>query len=69
MPDLAQLKEFIPFLVPLALAQVGLMIYAVYHILTHASYKRGNRPLWLIVSIAINFIGPILYFIFGKEDA
>lgn len=39
-------------------------------ILTHKSYKRGNRTLWLIVVIVgMQFIGPILYFLLGKEDS
>ena len=63
-----QLTEYLPFLIPLALAQFALMGYAVYHILTHKSYKRGSRTLWLVVSILVNFIGPILYFVLGKED-
>ena len=64
-----QISEFLPFIIPLALAQFGLMAYAVYHILTHKTYKIGNRAIWLVVSILINFIGPILYFVLGKEDA
>ncbi len=64
-----EIMEMLPFIIPLALAQFGLMAYAVWHILTHKNYKRGNMALWLIVSIAINFIGPILYFVLGKEDA
>ena len=63
-----QLMEFLPFLIPLAVAQYGLMGYAIYHILTHSKYKVGNRPMWLIISILINFIGPILYLVIGKED-
>ena len=63
-----QLTEFLPFLIPLALAQYALMGYAIYHILTHKTYKVGSRPLWLVVSILVNFIGPILYFVIGKED-
>ena len=65
-----QLKEFRPFLIPLVIAQFSLLGYTLYHILTHKSYKRGNRTLWLIVTIVLmNFIGPILYFLLGKEDA
>ncbi len=63
-----QLMEFLPFIIPLAIAQYALMGYAIYHILTHNRYKIGNRALWLIVSILVNFIGPILYFVIGKED-
>ena len=62
--------EFLPFLIPLVIVQFALLGYTLYHILTHKSYKLGNRTLWLIITIALmNFIGPILYFIFGKEDA
>ena len=64
-----QLKEFLPFLIPLVIAQFSLLGYTLYHILTHKTYKRGNRTLWLIVTIVLmNFIGPILYFLLGKED-
>ena len=65
-----QLKEFLPFLIPLVIAQFSLLGYTLYHILTHKTYKRGNRTLWLIVTIILmNFIGPILFFLLGKEDA
>jgi hypothetical protein len=64
-----EIMEMLPFIIPLALAQYGLMAYAVIHILTHQNYKRGSRALWLIVSILVNFIGPILYFVLGREDA
>ena len=63
-----QLMEFLPFLIPLAIAQYALMGYAIYHILTHNKYKVGNRAIWLVISILVNFIGPILYLVIGRED-
>ena len=64
------LKEMLPFLIPLILAELALLAYTLRHILTHKTYKRGTRTLWLIVSIVgMQFIGPILYFLLGKEDA
>ena len=64
-----QLAEFLPFLIPLVIAQFSLFGYTLYHILTHKTYKRGNRTLWLIVTVILmNFIGPILYFLLGKEE-
>ena len=63
-------KDFLPFLIPLAIAELALLGYTLYHILTHSTYKRGSRALWLIVAIVgMQFIGPILYFLLGKEDA
>ena len=67
MNALEQLIEYLPLLLPLLIAQFALFGYAYYHILTHTTYKMGNRITWLLVSL-INFIGPILYFVFGKED-
>ncbi|MCF2553835.1 PLDc N-terminal domain-containing protein [Faecalicatena contorta] len=68
--QLGQLTEFLPFLIPLIILEFGLLVYTLWHILTHKTYKRGNRVLWLIVTIiGMNYVGPILYFILGKEDA
>ena len=65
-----QIMEFLPFLIPLVIVQFGLLGYTLYHILTHKTYKRGNRTLWLVVVLVLmNYVGPILYFLLGKEDA
>lgn len=61
--------DVLPFLIPLAIVQLALLGYTFYHILTHKTYKRGNRTLWLVIAIiGMEFIGPILYFLFGKEE-
>ncbi len=61
--------ELFPLLIPLAIAEFALLGYTLYHILSHKNYKRGNRTLWLVVTIiGMEFIGPILYFLFGKEE-
>lgn len=45
------LNEMLPFLIPLVIVQFGLLGYTIYHILTHKNYKRGNRAIWLVVTI------------------
>lgn len=61
--------EMLPFLIPLVIVEFILLAYTLHHILTHSSYKRGNRTLWLFITIiGMNYIGPILYFLLGKED-
>jgi len=63
------LKDFLPFLIPLAVAELALLAITLRHILTHDRYKRGSRALWITVAIVgMQFIGPILYFTLGKED-
>ena len=64
-----KLMEFLPLLIPLVIAQLALFGYTLWHILTHDTYKRGNRAVWLVITIAMmNFVGPILYFVLGRKD-
>ena len=64
-----KITELLPFLIPLAIVEFALLGYTLYHILTHKNFKRGNRTLWLVVVIiGMEFIGPILYFLLGRED-
>lgn len=64
-----KIMEFLPFLIPLVIAEFALLGYTLYHILTHKYYKRGTRTLWLVITvIGMSFIGPVSYFLFGRED-
>lgn len=62
-----KLMEILPFLIPLMIIQFSLWGYSLYHILTHEHYKRGSRIVWLLVSL-LSFVGPIAYFLLGKEE-
>ncbi len=68
MTDLSVIMPYIPFLIPVAVIQLGLLIAALVHILRHDTYKAGNRVLWILIVVLINIIGPILYFTIGKGD-
>lgn len=64
------IQEMLPFLIPLIIAEAVLLFVTLRHILTHDTYKRGSRTLWVVVTIVgMEFIGPILYFLLGKEEA
>ena len=71
MTELTDLMEFLPFLIPLIVLQFAVLGWALFHIFTHTSYKRGTRALWVAISVIFmnTFIGPILYFLLGKEDS
>lgn len=64
------IQEILPFLIPLIIVEAILLIVTLRHILTHENYKRGSRGLWLAVTIiGMQFWGPILYFMLGREDS
>ncbi len=67
MPDI---REILPFLIPLAILEIALLIYTLHHILTHKTYRHGSRTLWIFITlIGMQFIGPILYFLLGREES
>ena len=71
MPELSGLSillDYLPILIPLAVIQLGLMIAALIHIFKHDTYRMGNRTLWIVISVLLSTIGPILYFILGRSD-
>lgn len=61
------LHDMLPILIPLVILEVGLTGAALFHILTHKTYKTGTRTLWIILSF-INIIGPVAYFTLGRGD-
>ena len=64
-----EIKELLPFLIPLIVVQIILLAYTLHHILTHDTYKKGNRTIWIIVAIVgMQFWGALLYFFIGKEE-
>ena len=65
-----EFKELLPFIIPLIVAELAVVGYTLHHIFTHNAYKRGTRALWTAVTLLFmnTFIGPILYFLLGKED-
>lgn len=68
MNEMSVLIEYLPFLIPLIILQYGLAAYAIVHIIKHPRYKFGNQIMWIVIALLIGFIGPIVYFMFGKGD-
>lgn len=60
--------EYLPFLIPLALAQLALGVIALIHVLRHPHYRFGNKVLWALVVMIVQIIGPVIYFVFGRGE-
>ena len=55
-------------LVPIVLVQLGLMAFVLYDLVKRTRVKGGNKWVWGIIIVVINIIGPILYFVLGREE-
>ena len=55
--------------VPFAIVQLTLLILAVVDLLRDDRRVRGgNKGVWAVIIVFVNLIGPILYFLVGREE-
>lgn len=67
MEQLGDLQQYIPLLIPLLIIQLGLMIAALVDLFRREK-TQGPKWLWILVIVFVNFIGPILYFVVGRDE-
>ena len=68
MNEFNTLREFLPLLLPLFLLQFALIAAALWD-LSKQTATRGPRWLWVLIIIFVNLLGPIAYFVIGREEA
>ncbi|KOF57904.1 membrane protein [Clostridium sp. DMHC 10] len=66
--NMSNLSEYLPFLIPLAIIEIVLAVTALIHVLRHPNYRFGNKVMWIVVVLILEFIGPIVYFTIGRGD-
>lgn len=67
-PNLNELiTQYLPLLVPILIIQLALMIAALLDLRKQRS-TRGPKWLWVVIVVFINVIGPIIYFVAGREE-
>jgi hypothetical protein len=69
MADL-KTEQILALLAPVILIQLGLMIAALYDLEREERIVRGgNKLVWVVIIVFLNVIGPIVYFVAGREEA
>ena len=61
-------SEYLPFLIPVIIAEYALAIIALIHVIKHPNYRFGNKVMWIIIVLFIQIIGPIIYFLIGRGE-
>lgn len=62
-----KMAEYVPFLIPVILLQLVLMIWALVD-LARREKTRGPKWMWAIIIVLGELLGPIIYFLFGREE-
>lgn len=63
-----EIMEYLPFILPIFIIEMALMLIALIHVIKHDNYKFGNKVMWIIIVLFVQIIGPVAYFIIGRGD-
>jgi len=66
--DLNTLQQILPLLVPILILQLVLLIAALLDLFKPSRTTRGPKWVWALVILFVNLIGPIVYFLAGRQD-
>lgn len=58
----------LPLLIPIFIIQLALIAFALVD-LARRENTRGPKWVWVLVILFINMIGPIIYFLLGRDEA
>ncbi len=67
MDELNVLKPYFPLLMPLLVIQLGLIMAALID-LWRREQTKGPKWVWLLVILFVSLIGPIIYFMVGRDE-
>lgn len=64
------LAEILPFLIPLIVLQLALVAVGLYDLTRPERRVKGDsKVVWALVIIFVNLLGPLIYFLFGREES
>jgi hypothetical protein len=63
------LAQILPLIIPLIVLQLALMGVGLFDLTRpDRRVKGGNKLVWGLVIAFVQFFGPLIYFLFGRED-
>jgi drug/metabolite transporter (DMT)-like permease len=65
--NFSDFKQLLPFLIPVVVIELTLLIAALVDLIRR-EHTRGPKWIWVLVIVLVNFIGPIIYFVIGRQD-
>ena len=61
------LKDLIPFLIPIVLLQIALIVIALKDLIGREQTK-GPKWAWALIILFVDIFGPIIYLLVGREE-
>ena len=61
-------SQMLLIILPLGVIELGLLAFALNDLIKRKKVKGGNKWVWAAAVVFISLIGPIVYFVLGREE-
>jgi len=68
MDELKTIVGMLPFLIPLFLLEIGLLVFALLDVIKRRRVRGNNKIIWILVIVLVEIIGPIIYLAIGRQE-
>jgi hypothetical protein len=68
MNNLDWLQQALPFLIPILIVQLGLMVYCLVDLFKRDHTRGVPKWMWAMIIILGELVGPIIYLLLGREE-
>jgi hypothetical protein len=62
-----KLIQYLPLIIPLLVIELILVVAALFDLVRRPK-TRGPKWVWVIIIVLVSTIGPIIYFVVGREE-
>lgn len=67
MEEFETISDYLPYLIPVLLLQLGLAIFCLVD-LARRNRTKGPKWMWAIIIIFGELLGPLAYLLIGREE-
>jgi hypothetical protein len=68
MKEMETIVQMLPYMVPLIILEVVLLVVALVDLAKRKHVTGGNKVIWVLITVCINIIGPVIYLIAGRKE-
>lgn len=68
MEKLESLTQMLPYLAPVIVIELILLAIALTDLSRRKHVTGGNKIIWVLVTVCIQIIGPIIYLVLGRKE-
>ena len=68
MEEFQEISKILPFLIPVFILELGLLIFALVDIIKRKHVTGNNKVIWILVIVFFQIIGPAVYLLAGRKE-